>query len=189
MASTALTVEEFDRLACSGGTLRITRHGTSNSERGAAPLTPPASLIPLMIDRAGYPPIQDGPVIWPPPVLSAPVEPGHCGRYGPGGSPRTGLHASCRSISRPSAASPRWPASDVEDAELPTLRTELNGILGWIEQLNEVNIDGIEPLAGAAQMALKMRDDVVTDGGYPEQVLANAPERAGDFFVVPKVVE
>src|SRR3984957_618218 len=85
-----------DRLACSGGTLRITRHGTSNSERGAAPLTPPASSIPptFMIDRAGYPPSQDGPVMWPPPVLSAPVEPGHCGRYGPGVSPRTGLHAS-----------------------------------------------------------------------------------------------
>jgi aspartyl-tRNA(Asn)/glutamyl-tRNA(Gln) amidotransferase subunit C len=77
----------------------------------------------------------------------------------------------------------------VEDSELPALQTELNGILGWIEQLNEVNVDGIEPLAGAAQMALKMRDDVVTDGGYPDKVLANAPEREGDFFVVPKVVE
>jgi aspartyl-tRNA(Asn)/glutamyl-tRNA(Gln) amidotransferase subunit C len=77
----------------------------------------------------------------------------------------------------------------VEDAELPALQAELNGILGWIEQLNEVNVDGIEPLAGAAQMALKMREDVVTDGGYPEKVLANAPERVGDFFVVPKVVE
>jgi aspartyl-tRNA(Asn)/glutamyl-tRNA(Gln) amidotransferase subunit C len=77
----------------------------------------------------------------------------------------------------------------VDDAELPALQADLNGILGWIEQLNEVNVEGIEPLAGAAQMALKMREDVVTDGGYPEKVLANAPERAGDFFVVPKVVE
>jgi aspartyl-tRNA(Asn)/glutamyl-tRNA(Gln) amidotransferase subunit C len=77
----------------------------------------------------------------------------------------------------------------VEDAELPALQTELNGILGWIEQLNEVNVDGVEPLTGAAQMALKMREDVVTDGGYPDKILANAPERAGDFFVVPKVVE
>jgi aspartyl-tRNA(Asn)/glutamyl-tRNA(Gln) amidotransferase subunit C len=77
----------------------------------------------------------------------------------------------------------------VEDAELATLAAELNGILGWIEQLNEVNVDGIEPLTGAARMALKMREDVVTDGGYPEQVLANAPKRAGDFYVVPKVVE
>ena len=47
-------------------------------------------------------------------------------------------------------------------------------------------MDGVEPLAGAAQMALKMREDVVTDGGYPEKVLANAPERAGDFFAVPR---
>jgi aspartyl-tRNA(Asn)/glutamyl-tRNA(Gln) amidotransferase subunit C len=77
----------------------------------------------------------------------------------------------------------------LDDAELPALQAELNGILGWIEQLNEVNVEGIEPLTGAAQMALKMREDVVTDGGYPEKILANAPERAGDFFVVPKVVE
>jgi aspartyl-tRNA(Asn)/glutamyl-tRNA(Gln) amidotransferase subunit C len=77
----------------------------------------------------------------------------------------------------------------VEDAELASLAADLNGILGWIEQLNEVNVDGIEPLAGAQQMALKMREDFVTDGGYPDKVLANAPERAGDFFAVPKVVE
>jgi aspartyl-tRNA(Asn)/glutamyl-tRNA(Gln) amidotransferase subunit C len=77
----------------------------------------------------------------------------------------------------------------VDDAELPALQADLNSILGWIEQLNEVNVEGIEPLTGAAQMALKMREDVVTDGGYPEKVLANAPERAGDFFVVPKVIE
>ena len=77
----------------------------------------------------------------------------------------------------------------VEDAEVLTLQAELNGILGWIEQLNEVNVDGVEPLTGAAQMALKMREDLVTDGGYPDKVLANAPERAGDFYSVPKVVE
>lgn len=77
----------------------------------------------------------------------------------------------------------------VEDAELPRLQAELNGILGWIEQLDEVNVDGVEPLTGAVQMPLKMREDVVTDGGYPDKVLANAPERAGDFYAVPKVVE
>jgi aspartyl-tRNA(Asn)/glutamyl-tRNA(Gln) amidotransferase subunit C len=77
----------------------------------------------------------------------------------------------------------------VEEAEIATLQTELNAILGWIEQLNEVDVDGVEPLTGAAQMALKMREDAVTDGGYPDRVLANAPERAGDFFAVPKVVE
>ena len=69
------------------------------------------------------------------------------------------------------------------------LRHELDGILGWIEQLNEVDIEGVAPLTGASQMALKMREDVVNDGGYPDRVLANAPERAGDFFAVPKVVE
>jgi len=77
----------------------------------------------------------------------------------------------------------------VAEEELPRLAEEMNAILGWIEQLNEVDVDGIEPLAGAALRALPMREDVVTDGGYPEQVLANAPERIGDFYVVPKVVE
>jgi aspartyl-tRNA(Asn)/glutamyl-tRNA(Gln) amidotransferase subunit C len=77
----------------------------------------------------------------------------------------------------------------VEEADIPRLQAELNGILGWIEQLNEVNIDGIEPLTGAATMALKMREDVGTDGGYPDKVRSNAPDRAGDFYAVPKVVE
>ena len=77
----------------------------------------------------------------------------------------------------------------LEEPEIARFQAELNGILGWIEQLNEVNVEGIEPLTGAAQVALKMREDVVTDGGYAEQVLANAPERIGEFFAVPKVVE
>ncbi len=77
----------------------------------------------------------------------------------------------------------------VEENQLPQLQGELNGILGWIEQLNEVNVDGVEPLTGGAQMALRLREDVVTDGGIAEQVLANAPDRAGDFYAVPKVVE
>jgi len=77
----------------------------------------------------------------------------------------------------------------VEDDQLAPLAQELNGILGWIEQLNEVNVDGVEPLTGGAQMAMKMRDDVVTDGGYADKILANAPDRNGAFFAVPKVVE
>lgn len=77
----------------------------------------------------------------------------------------------------------------VEEHEVATLQTEINTILGWIEQLNEVNVDGVEPLTGGARMAMKMRDDVVTDGGYPDQVLSNAPDRAGNFYAVPKVVE
>ena len=77
----------------------------------------------------------------------------------------------------------------VEELQLPQLQAELNGILGWIEQLNEVDVDGVEPLSGGAQMALKLREDAVTDGGIVEPVLANAPDRAGDFYAVPKVVE
>jgi len=77
----------------------------------------------------------------------------------------------------------------VEAHEVEPLRNELNGILGWIEQLNEVDITDVAPLTGAANMALAIRPDVVTDGGYADQILVNAPERSGDFFVVPKVVE
>ena len=77
----------------------------------------------------------------------------------------------------------------LEDDEVAPLCHELNGILGWIEQLNEVDVTGIAPLTGAANMAASLRADVVTDGGYPDKVLANAPERIGDFYVVPKVVE
>ena len=77
----------------------------------------------------------------------------------------------------------------VEEAQLAPLGQELSGILAWIEQLNEVNIDGVEPLSGAANMALRLREDVVSDGGDLEGVLANAPDRAGSFYAVPKVVE
>lgn len=77
----------------------------------------------------------------------------------------------------------------VEDEEVTRLAGELNGILGWIEQLNEVDVEGVEPLTGGAQIALRLRQDAVTDGAYPEKVLANAPDRAGSFFSVPKVVE
>ena len=77
----------------------------------------------------------------------------------------------------------------VEETQLASLGQELSGILNWIEQLNEVNIDGVEPLTGAANMALRLRPDAVTDGGDVEGVLSNAPDRAGSFYAVPKVVE
>jgi aspartyl-tRNA(Asn)/glutamyl-tRNA(Gln) amidotransferase subunit C len=84
----------------------------------------------------------------------------------------------------------------VEEHEVEPLCQELNGILGWIEQLNEVDVSGVAPLSGATNMAsgschqtVPMRADVVTDGGYPDKILSNAPERIGDFFAVPKVVE
>ena len=77
----------------------------------------------------------------------------------------------------------------LEEAEVPRVQDELNGILGWIEQLNEVDIEGVEPITGAANIALRLRDDVISDGGMQEAVLANAPERAGPFYSVAKVVE
>ena len=75
------------------------------------------------------------------------------------------------------------------EEKLEGLARELSAILDWIEQLNEVDTDGVEPMASAVHMPAPMREDVVTEGGDPEVVLSNAPKRAGNFFVVPKVVE
>ena len=75
------------------------------------------------------------------------------------------------------------------EEKLEPLAKELSGILNWIEQLNEVDTDGVEPMTSAVQTPLPMREDVVADGADPEKVLANAPKRAGHFYVVPKVVE
>lgn len=77
----------------------------------------------------------------------------------------------------------------VPDDKLDTLAQELNGILGWIEQLNEVDIDGVEPMTSVVEAKLPMREDVVTDGNIQDQVLANAPKSDDGFFVVPKAVE
>ena len=75
------------------------------------------------------------------------------------------------------------------EERLDPLARELSAILKWIEQLDEVDIEGVEPMTSAVEQALPMRDDVVTDGGHPEDVLANAPKSDKGFFVVPKVVE
>lgn len=81
----------------------------------------------------------------------------------------------------------------VTDEEIARLQGELNGILAWIEQLNEVATEGVAPLTGAVRMRLRLREDVVTEGDQLEAILANAPDRAdnamGSFFAVPKVVE
>ncbi len=77
----------------------------------------------------------------------------------------------------------------VDDTQAKTLESELNGILQWVEQLNEVDTEGVEPMTCVTEMTIKMRKDEVTDGGYPADIVKNAPESAGRFFVVPKVVE
>jgi aspartyl-tRNA(Asn)/glutamyl-tRNA(Gln) amidotransferase subunit C len=77
----------------------------------------------------------------------------------------------------------------VDEARLEPLAAELSGILGWIEQLREVDTDGVEPMTSAVAVALPMREDVVTEGGEANAVLANAPKARNGFFVAPKVVE
>jgi aspartyl-tRNA(Asn)/glutamyl-tRNA(Gln) amidotransferase subunit C len=78
----------------------------------------------------------------------------------------------------------------VPEEELEALASELSSILGWVEQLNEVDTDGVQPMSSTAQgMTLRQRDDVVTDGAKADDVLANAPAEKGGYFVVPKVIE
>jgi len=78
---------------------------------------------------------------------------------------------------------------NIEDDRLEPMAQELSSIMNWIEQLNEVNTDTVEPLASVTGHALPMRDDVVTDGEIADQIVQNAPESMSGFFVVPKVVE
>ncbi|GLQ57520.1 Asp-tRNA(Asn)/Glu-tRNA(Gln) amidotransferase subunit GatC [Devosia nitrariae] len=77
----------------------------------------------------------------------------------------------------------------IEESEVPAYQNELNAILGFVEQLGEVDITGVEPMTSVTPMALRQREDAVRDGGYPEKIVANAPLSEDDFFMVPKVVE
>jgi aspartyl-tRNA(Asn)/glutamyl-tRNA(Gln) amidotransferase subunit C len=77
----------------------------------------------------------------------------------------------------------------VTDGEVEAMTGELNNILHWVEQLGEVNTDGIEPLAAVIPNHLRLRDDVITDGDIRDRVLANAPQAEHGFFAVPKVIE
>ena len=77
----------------------------------------------------------------------------------------------------------------VADDEVEHLREELNAILAFVEQLSEVDVEGVEPMTSVTPMELKKRPDVVTDGGIPDDVVRNAPASEDHFFVVPKVVE
>jgi aspartyl-tRNA(Asn)/glutamyl-tRNA(Gln) amidotransferase subunit C len=77
----------------------------------------------------------------------------------------------------------------VADAEVEALRSELNAILGFVEQLSEVDIEGIEPMTSVLPMTMKKREDRVTDGGKASEIVANAPATEKGYFLVPKVVE
>ena len=77
----------------------------------------------------------------------------------------------------------------IEDDALPRLQQELDSILGWIEQLGEVDVEGVAPMVSVEQAVLRLRDDIVSDGGMAEAVLSNAADRVGLFYTVPKVVE
>lgn len=77
----------------------------------------------------------------------------------------------------------------VDEDKLEPLAAELNNIIGWVEQLGEVDTDGVKPMTSVVHVTLPRRDDQVADGGDPDRVLTSAPAAANHFFTVPKVVE
>jgi len=77
----------------------------------------------------------------------------------------------------------------LDEARVGPMVDELNGIFAWVQQLNEVNVEGVPPLTSVVAQRLKMRDDKITEGGNANALMANAPEGEDHFFVVPKVVE
>ncbi len=77
----------------------------------------------------------------------------------------------------------------VTDEDAEALRRELNAILGFVEQLNEVDVSGVEPMTSVLPMRMKQREDRVTDGGIAPDIVANAPAAQNGFFLVPKVVD
>ncbi len=77
----------------------------------------------------------------------------------------------------------------IEENEVETYQQELNAILGFVEQLNEVDVEGVEAMTSVTPMQLRRREDKVTDGGYAEEIVKNAPLTEDNFFMVPKVVE
>jgi aspartyl-tRNA(Asn)/glutamyl-tRNA(Gln) amidotransferase subunit C len=77
----------------------------------------------------------------------------------------------------------------VADAEVADLQTELNAMLAFVEQLSEVDVEGVEPMTSVTPMRLKQREDKVTDGGIADDIVRNAPATEDHYFLVPKVVE
>ena len=77
----------------------------------------------------------------------------------------------------------------LDEGQIAAMETELNAMLAWVEQLQEVDCAGVEPMTSVVAQRLRMRDDIVNDGGYPDDLMKNAPLSEEHFFVVPKVVE
>ena len=77
----------------------------------------------------------------------------------------------------------------IEESEVGKYQDELNAILGFVEQLGEIDVSGVEPMTSVTPMTLRRRDDKITDGGYATEIVANAPLSEDNFFMVPKVVE
>jgi aspartyl-tRNA(Asn)/glutamyl-tRNA(Gln) amidotransferase subunit C len=77
----------------------------------------------------------------------------------------------------------------VKESEVPHLQGELNAMLAFVEQLSEVNIEGVEPMTSVTPMEMKKRPDVISDGEIADDIVRNAPETQNQFFLVPKVVE
>lgn len=98
-------------------------------------------------------------------------------------APETGVNAeTVRKIARLSRL-------HVDEDRLAPLADELNGILGWIEQLNEVDVEGVEPMTSAVDVSAPLRADQISDGDKRDDVLANAPKKDSGFYVVPRSVE
>ena len=77
----------------------------------------------------------------------------------------------------------------INNSEIDKMTEELNNIMKWIEELNEVDISNVEPMTGVSNMTLREREDKVTDGGYQDKIVSNAPEKIDTSFSVPKVIE
>ncbi len=77
----------------------------------------------------------------------------------------------------------------INESDIDSIASELNNIMSWIEKLNEVDIDNIEPMTGVLNVPLREREDKVNDGGYHDKVVKNSPEKIGNSFSVPKVIE
>jgi aspartyl-tRNA(Asn)/glutamyl-tRNA(Gln) amidotransferase subunit C len=77
----------------------------------------------------------------------------------------------------------------LDDAQATDMEKELNALLSWVEQLSDVDVERVAPMTSVVEQRLRMREDVITDGGYPDDLMKNAPQVENHFFVVPKVVE